>query len=78
MTADDRLYMTTMFEQMLDKFEAISEMFHSMQEQIKTLATKAELQEVADDVKAIRYALTETNKDVADHERRITRLEQAT
>lgn len=60
---------------MNDNFKAVLEAVGQMQDQIKLLATQAELKAVADDVKTIKLAVIDTNKDAAGHERRITRRE---
>jgi C4-dicarboxylate-specific signal transduction histidine kinase len=70
--------MTTMFEQMLGHFEALSEAMGQMQQQMKTFVTKDDLARVETKLDTAIYAITETNKDVNDHDVRITRLEQAT
>ena len=76
MTADDRVYIATMFEEMLDRFQVISEMFESMQKKMDTFVTKDEFHARWDEINAIKMVVKETNKDVAGHEKRIVKLEQ--
>jgi hypothetical protein len=74
---DNEAYITVMFEQMLDHFKTISEMFEHMQQQMKTFITKDEFHARWDQIDAIKMAVKETNKDVSNHEQRITKLERA-
>lgn len=76
MSKDDD-YTTLVLEEIRDQNKAVLEAVDGMQETMKTLATKGELQAVAEDVKTIKQALTATNHSVADHEQRITALKQA-
>lgn len=46
-----------------------------MQEKMETLATRTELQAVANDVKTIEVAMRDTDKGVADLKKRVTVLE---
>lgn len=70
---DSRL--AVILETINDNFKAVLESVGQMQDQMKLLATKAELQAGLDEIKTIKLAVTETNKHVAGHERRINRLE---
>ena len=74
----DENYIAVVLDQIRDQNDAVLEAVGQMQEQMNTLATKDELQIVADDVKTIKAVLTDTNKDVASLDRRLTLLEQAT
>lgn len=70
-------YLSMILEEMRGNFYVVIEAVGQMQDQIKLLATKAELQVVADDVKTIKAVLTDTNKDVSDLKSRVSRLERA-
>lgn len=70
-------YTAIILEEMRDNFRIVIEAVGQIQDTIKTLATKADLKIVSDDVKIIKLTLTDTNKDVKDHNRRIARLENA-
>ena len=72
-----RDYTGIILEEIRDQFKIVIEAVVSLQETIKTLATQDSLNAVANDVKTIKLALTETNKEVHIHDLRITKLEQA-
>jgi hypothetical protein len=77
MSMTDDEYTNIILEEMNGKFDVVMEAFTQIQETMKTFATKDELKTVAHDVKIIKKAVTATNKDVQNHEVRITCLEQA-
>lgn len=66
-----------LLEEIRGQNQAVLEIVGGMQDQMKNFATKDVLQAVADDVKTIKLAVTATNKDVRDLDRRVTVLEQA-
>lgn len=70
-------YTNVMLEEIRDQNKAVLEIVGGMQAQMKLLATKEALQEVADDVRMLKIAMTDTNREVQNHEQRITALEQA-
>lgn len=70
-------YMGILLEEIRDQNKVVLEAVGQIQDTMKTLATKDELRAVAEDVKTIKSALKDTNKDLANHDLRITRLEQA-
>lgn len=76
MGADDN-YVAVVMEEIRSQNKAVLESVAQMKETMKTLATKDELAEVKSDVKAIKATIKFTNKDLQDHENRITLLEQA-
>jgi len=76
MSKDDD-YVAVVLEQIRDQNKVVLEAVGQMQGQMNTLATKAELQAVADDVKTIKVAVADTNKDLNNLDRRVTVLEQA-
>jgi hypothetical protein len=73
--SDDN-YTAVILEEIRDQNKAVLEAVGQMQDQMKMLATKDELQAVADDVKVIKLAIADTSHDLVDHEQRITALEQ--
>lgn len=70
-----RDYTGIILEEIRDQFKVVIEATSLMQETMKTLATKEALQAIADDVKIIKKALTNTNRDVRQLGARVTRLE---
>ena len=76
MSSDDN-YMSILLEDIRDQNKAVLEAVGQIQKTVGSLATKDELQDVADDIKTIKIAVTETNKDLGLHDIRITALEQA-
>ena len=70
-------YTAVILEEIRSQNKAVLEVVGQMQDQMNTLATKDALQAVADDVTTIKVALKATNQDLANHEVRITTLEQA-
>jgi len=76
MSKDDD-YTNVLLEQIRDQNKAVLEGVGQIQSQMNTLATKAELQAVADDVKTIKVVVVDTNKDLKNLDRRVTALEQA-
>lgn len=69
-------YTNILLEEIRDQNKAVLELVGQMQGQMNSLATKDSLQEVAEDVKTIKAALTDTNKDLKELDRRVTLLEQ--
>lgn len=66
-----------MLEQIHDQNKAVLEAVGQMQAKMETLATKDDLQVVADNVKTIKATLTATNRDLTDLDGRVIRLEQS-
>jgi hypothetical protein len=61
-----------------DQVQLILEIVTDMQAKITQLPTRQEFNELKQDTKVIKAAVTDTSRQVHDHERRITRLEAAT
>lgn len=72
----DENYVGVLLEEIRDQNKAVLEVVGQIKDEVKTLATKDALQAVADDVQTIKVVLTETNKDLAGLNRRVTLLEQ--
>lgn len=80
MTAKEQKYVEVMLEEMNGKFDFLLEVFGPMPSRLERVEQKVDkltddMHEVKADIKTLKFALTETNKDVRDHERRITKLE---
>jgi hypothetical protein len=75
--SDDDHYNGILLEEIRDQNKAVLEVVVMMQDQMSTLATKSDLQAVADDVSWIKLALKDTNKDLKNLAKRVTVLEQA-
>ncbi len=76
MRKDDK-YSDLVLEEIRSQNVAVLESVKQIQDAFQTLATKDEVAEVKADVKAIRAAITYTNKDLIDLDQRVTVLEQA-
>lgn len=70
-------YTAVLLEEIRDQNKAVLDAVGQMHGQFKTLATKDELQAVADDVKTIKAAVKGTNLELRSLDRRVTVLEQA-
>lgn len=76
--ANDDNYTNVPLEEMNGKFDAIIEAVRTVPSLVESVnALSADMEEVRDDVKIIKAAVTDTNQQVQDHEQRITRLEAA-
>lgn len=72
-----RDYTGIILEEIRDQYKVVIEAVGTIQETMKTLATKDDLHRVEKKVDTIQFALTETNNDVRHLDSRVTRLEQA-
>lgn len=67
------------YEKTKDDFQLVTEAIVSLKEQVDNMPTRDEFNELKDDVKIIKIAVTDTNKELHQHkasaERRLTRLE---
>ena len=77
MSDNDDNYIGLVLEDIRDQNKAVLEAVTDIQETVRNQPTRDEFQELVTKVDTIQLALTDTNKDLSDHERRITRLEQA-
>jgi wobble nucleotide-excising tRNase len=68
-------YTNVLLDDMNGKFDILLDGMKSMHDEMKTLAKQTDLEVVKQDVKAIKLVLTDTNKQVQDHEHRVSRLE---
>jgi polyhydroxyalkanoate synthesis regulator phasin len=71
----DKNYTDVLLEDMNGKFDLLLDIMKGMQEEMRTFAKQADLKEVKQDVKVIKAAVTETNKDVHNLQVRVAHLE---
>jgi hypothetical protein len=71
----DTRYLAMLLEQMSGQNKAILEAMGDIQYKVTGLPTREEFNELKQDVEIIKAAVTDTSRQVHDHERRITRLE---
>jgi predicted nucleic acid-binding Zn-ribbon protein len=69
--------MEVLLEKMFDELRAVLEDVAGIRKVVNNQPTRDEFNELQQDVKTIKAALAETNRDVADLDRRVTRLEAA-
>ena len=67
--------MLLLFEHMDAKFDLVFEILGTMQNRMDTLATKEELGAVAKKVDVIERVVTQTNRELRSHDKRMTKLE---
>jgi hypothetical protein len=77
MSSDDARYFGILLEEIRDQNKAVLEAVGDIQAQVRILPTRAEFEELRQDVKVIKAAVTDVSHQVTDHEHRITRLEAA-
>ncbi|HVW23358.1 MAG TPA: hypothetical protein VHB51_02670 [Candidatus Saccharimonadales bacterium] len=70
-----RDYIGILLEEIRDQNRAVLEAVGMIQAKIETLATKDEMKVVADDVVMLKFAMTETNKDLRSLDVRVSRIE---
>lgn len=73
----DRHYSNIILEDINGKFNAMLEIMSQFGKDLADTARQTDLDEVKADIKVVKAAVTDTNHLVADHEKRITRLESA-
>lgn len=76
MSHKDDNYVGVLLEQIRDEVKAVHEVVGGMREDMTHLPKRGEFDEVKQDVKAIRAAVTDQGKQLSDHDQRITKLEQ--
>ncbi len=69
-------HLSMLVEEVISQNKAVLEIVGDMQENMKCLAKSKDLEEVKTDVKTTVTAVTDTNKQVNNHEKRITKLEK--
>jgi len=75
--AKDDEYTNIILEEIRDQNKAVLEVVGGMREELERVPKREEFEDLKEDVKVIKAAVTATNKDVAELDRRVTSLEQA-
>ena len=75
MSISDDNYLGVLLEEIRDQNRAVLEAVGSMREDLNHLPKREEFDELKQDVKIIKAAVTDLSHQVNDHEHRITRLE---
>ncbi len=70
-------YTGIILEEIRDQNKAVLEAVGALKQQLTLTAKQSDLEEVKADIKTIKLAVTETNKQVRNHEVRLTHLEVA-
>jgi hypothetical protein len=68
-------HVEVMFEDLSHKFDLLLEAFADMRRSLEDKASKSDVLEIKTELKIIRAAVTQTSKQVDNHEFRITTLE---
>jgi cell division protein FtsL len=76
MSKDD-VYTNVLLEQIRDQSKAVLEAVGQIQDKVKTLATQESLDRLETKADTIQAAVTATNQDIRDLDRRTTIIEQA-
>ena len=75
---DESRYTNVILEDIRNQMQAVLEIVADVQTQVSDMPKRDELNELKDDVKTIKQAVIDTNKDLRLLERRVTKLEKAT
>lgn len=75
MSNTDDNYLGILLEEIRDQNKAVLETVGDMRAELKKVPKRDEFDELKQDVKVIKAAVTDLSHQVNDHERRITRLE---
>lgn len=75
--ADDKDYAIVLMEQMRDELRAVHEAVGGIQDQLADVPKRDEFDELRQEVRLIRAAVTATNEDVAGLKHRVDVLEAA-
>jgi archaellum component FlaC len=67
-------HFSVLMEDQNTKLDAVLEAVGDIQTKVADLPTRHEFEELKQDVKTIKAAVTATNRDVAELDRRVTRL----
>jgi predicted nucleic acid-binding Zn-ribbon protein len=73
----DKDYTAILLEEIRDQNKAVLEAVGDMRKELSEVARSEEFDELKQDVKIIKAAVTDLSHQVANHERRITNLEAA-
>lgn len=75
MSKDENTYVGIILEEIRDQNKAVLEAVGGMQDKMRSLATKEEVENLAEDVKIIKAVITDASKQQQNHEVRISQLE---
>jgi hypothetical protein len=75
MTRSEARYLNLIVEEMRSQFKVVHEAVADIRRIVNNQPTRQEFDELRADVKTIKAALKDTNKQVANHEIRLTKLE---
>jgi predicted nucleic acid-binding Zn-ribbon protein len=71
----DQDYAAILLEEIRDQNKAVLEAVGEMRRELSNVPKRDEFEELKEDVKVIKAAVTDISQQVTDHEHRITRLE---
>lgn len=74
--ANDSNYTNVILEEIRSQMSAVLEIVSDNQRKLENMPTRDEFNELKDDVKTIKQAVIDTNKEVALLDRRVTKLEE--
>ncbi|RTK94572.1 hypothetical protein EKI60_03050 [Candidatus Saccharibacteria bacterium] len=78
MTKNEAQYIGVVLEEIRDQNKIVLEAVGDLQTTVRKLDhMETDLKAIKSDIKAIKAAVTDTSKQVQNHERRITKLEHA-
>lgn len=78
MTKNEAQYIGVVLEEIRDQNKVVLEAVGDLQTTVRKLDhMETDLKAIKSDIKAIKAAVTDTSKQVQNHERRITKLEHA-
>ena len=74
--ANDSNYTNVILEEIRSQMSAVLEIVSDNQRKLENVPTRDEFNELKDDVKTIKQAVIDTNKEVELLDRRVTKLEE--
>lgn len=74
---DDNDYTNVILEDINAKFNTVLELVDLTRQDMKSLAKQSSIDEMKSDIKVIKAVLTDSGKQLIDHETRIAKLELA-
>jgi hypothetical protein len=77
MSKSDDTYTNELLEEIRAQNKAVLEIVSAMREELTRVPKREEFDDLKQDVKVIRAAVTDLSQQVVNHERRISRLEAA-
>ncbi len=77
MSTDDTSYVSVLLEEIRDQNKAVLEAVGDIKQKVDTLPTRDECNEVKQDIKVIKAAVTDLSKGQRDLDRRLTQVENS-